>query len=123
MIAAEEDVLLQLSVLNLFKVKENILAYGLDCPLLSRVVTVQFSEENLTEGALSQQSLFLEVLISHICLSAACYHLRLARDPLRRRIWLFFFTIVTKEHAVVCDLCRSLLASRLLFALFALFGG
>ena len=99
MIAAEEDVLLQLGVLDLFEVEQHVFADRLDGPLLARRVTLDLGEEHLTEGALSEQGLLLEILIAHVCLCAAGDHLRLARYT-SGFLWPLI-AIILEEHSVI----------------------
>ncbi len=53
MVAAEKNVFLQTSVLDLFEIEEDILADSLDSPLLVRLVALECSEEDFTKSAFS----------------------------------------------------------------------
>lgn len=62
MVTAEKDIFLQTRVLNLLEIQENILADGLDSPLLVSLVSLKCGQENFTKSALSKQGNFLKVL-------------------------------------------------------------
>jgi len=60
-VTAEQDVLLQPSVLHLLKVEKDVFADGLDGVLLVQRVVDSLGQEHFSEGAFAKECLFLEV--------------------------------------------------------------
>ena len=77
MVAAEQDVFLELRVLDLFELKKHILADCFNCVLFLSWVAPLLCQENFTEGAFAEHGFLLEILKTRLLLITRSYHDRL----------------------------------------------